>query len=36
MAGVMGRWDRLRIEQIVANLLTNAISTHRARPSSSR
>jgi two-component system OmpR family sensor kinase len=29
---VAGRWDRLRLEQVVSNLLRNAINYGRARP----
>jgi signal transduction histidine kinase len=31
-AGVVGRWDRVRLEQIVVNLLTNAIRYGAGRP----
>jgi PAS domain S-box-containing protein len=31
-AGVIGRWDRLRVDQIVSNLLSNAIKYGPGRP----
>lgn len=30
--GVVGRWDRLRIEQMIGNLLSNALKYGRGRP----
>jgi signal transduction histidine kinase len=31
-AGVIGRWDRLRVDQVVSNLLSNAIKYGPGRP----
>ncbi len=32
LPGVVGRWDRLRLERVVANLLSNALKFGRGRP----
>jgi signal transduction histidine kinase len=31
-AGVVGRWDRLRVDQVITNLLSNAIKYGPGRP----